>query len=203
MNHIDCIYYINLGHRKDRYEHICNEFQRMNIPNDKIHRIDAVRHEKGYIGCGKSHILALNHALENNYEHIIIFEDDFKFVVSSDHFETALSHLFTKEPSFNLCLLAFSIWMPIHHDDFLDKVICAQTTSGYIVSKKYIPTLLQNYIESTNHLENFAPYSTYGIDQYWKRLQGIDKGWFAFKQRIGVQIESYSDIEGKVTNYGC
>lgn len=76
----DKILYINLDHRKDRKQQILNEFNKMDINENKIHRIDAI-HEKynGHIGCAKSHIKALNYAKENNYKNVVIFEDDFIF----------------------------------------------------------------------------------------------------------------------------
>jgi len=81
----DKIIYINLDHRKDRKEQILNEFNKMDINENKIHRIDAV-HEKynGHIGCAKSHIKALNYAKENNYKNVIIFEDDFIFTKNKE-----------------------------------------------------------------------------------------------------------------------
>ena len=62
----DKILYINLKHRKDRNEQILNEFKKININKNKIHRIDAV-HEKynGHIGCAKM-LKAINYAKEQN-----------------------------------------------------------------------------------------------------------------------------------------
>ena len=52
--------YINLQDRKDRKEQITKELGRMNIPENKIIRIDAVKNKyNGHIGCCKSHIKTL------------------------------------------------------------------------------------------------------------------------------------------------
>lgn len=200
---INRVYYINLEYRKDRNAHIIEEFKRMSIPNDKIHRINAIKHERGYIGCGKSHILALKDAIDNNYEHVIIFEDDFQFVVSSEYLNKVLIHLFKTDTSYNICLLGYNMIKCTEYDEHLIKVINAQTASGYLISKRYIPILLQCFEEAVLHLENSKPYEVYAIDQHWKKLQGENKKWYAFKQRIGIQMESYSDILGFNVNYKC
>jgi GR25 family glycosyltransferase involved in LPS biosynthesis len=93
----DKIIYINLDHRKDRKEQILNEFNKMDINKNKIHRIDAV-HEKynGHIGCAKSHIKALNYAKGNNYKNVVIFEDDFIFTKNKEDINSKLNK-FLKE----------------------------------------------------------------------------------------------------------
>lgn len=194
-NTIDCIYYINLEHRKDRYDHINEQFNKMNISNNKIYRIEGIKDKNGYIGCGKSHIQTLNNALINNYEIIMVFEDDFKFIVSSDYFNKAISHLLNNYPEFNICLLSYNMINYNNIDEYLIEVLDAQAGSGYIISKKFIPILLDNFTESVNHLEQSQNAELYAIDQYWKRLQGKDKKWYAFKQPIGIQTISFSDTQ--------
>lgn len=69
-------YYINLEERKDRVAHF--EELKSKYPFFKnIERIPAIRNENGAIGCGFSHIKALNKCLESNDEYMMIFEDDF------------------------------------------------------------------------------------------------------------------------------
>jgi hypothetical protein len=41
----------------------------------------------------------------------------------------------------------------------------------------------------------------YGIDKYWLLLQSIDL-WFIITPLTVIQYDNYSDIEGKITNYG-
>ena len=41
-------------------------------------RIDAIESEYGAIGCGKSHVKGLEKAKNENFDHIIIMEDDMK-----------------------------------------------------------------------------------------------------------------------------
>ena len=80
INSFDNYFYINLEHRTDRKKQITDELKKMEIPEDKIIRIDASRNKyNGHIGCCKSHIKALKYAKEHKFKTVIIFEDDFVF----------------------------------------------------------------------------------------------------------------------------
>ena len=80
MEHIDAILYINLEHRTDRNEHILGEIHKICKDYSKIHRIDAIKRDPGALGCGLSHIKALEFALEHpEWKNILILEDDFTF----------------------------------------------------------------------------------------------------------------------------
>jgi GR25 family glycosyltransferase involved in LPS biosynthesis len=69
-------YYINLDERKDRLEHF--EGLKKKYPFFKdVERMSAIRNENGAIGCGFSHIKALNKCLESDDEYIMVIEDDF------------------------------------------------------------------------------------------------------------------------------
>ena len=101
--------------------------------------------------------------------------------------------------------------------EFVTKIIDAQTSSGYAVSKSFASILLNNYMESITLLEQIGKkpdYSDYWFDMYMerlhpicfdiymKKLQPISK-WYCLHPKIGKQIESYSDIENKVVDYKC
>jgi hypothetical protein len=92
----------------------------------------------------------------------------------------------------------------VPYNDTFEKVIEAQTTSGYIVHNRFYDKLIAVYEEATKLFANeltrqgFAKYSP---DQCWKRLQPTSV-WLNTTKRVGNQRESYSDIEGMVVNYG-
>lgn len=56
-------------------------------------------------------------------------------------------------------------------------------------------------VYNTIHVLNKTPPHELHADQCWKQLQR-DK-WYTTKPVLGYQRESYSDIERRVTNYGC
>jgi len=207
LNNFDIIYYINLEHRKDRYDHIINELKKTNIDNKKINRIDGVyMKDFGILGCAKSHVKALEAFLEtpDEIETCIIFEDDFIFTKPQDQINRIINKFFDEQDDFDVLMLASNILngQPTKYF-YLTKIIDAQTLSGYCVSKKFAPVLLANYKESISQLENVGyKCHPFCFDIYMKRLQP-NSNWYSLNPLVGKQIESYSDIENKVVDYGC
>ena len=79
------IYYINLNKRPDRREHIEKELNAFDL------RYEAIETKGfGIHGCGLSHLNVIKMAKENNYENVLILEDDFTFLVSKEEFEKQL-----------------------------------------------------------------------------------------------------------------
>ena len=71
----DDILCINLEYRNDRKLQSQEFFQKLNIPA-KFFTVK--KHEKGgRYGCFDSHIKVLQYAYDNDYENILVFEDDF------------------------------------------------------------------------------------------------------------------------------
>ena len=202
-DNIDIIYYINLDHRIDRNNSIINELNRINFPKNKIKRISAIKHERGEIGCSQSHIKILKEFINSDYNNCIILEDDFVFHRSENTIKNLFNQLFNNKIDYDIVMLSGNILKHRNTDRvFLNKVDNGQTTSGYLLSKKFAQKLLDNFIEGEellrNHNRNY--YSIYAIDQYWKKLQE-NSNWYIFKPTLGKQGESYSDIERVVTNY--
>ena len=206
MNQIDAILYINLEHRTDRDEHIRCEIHKLCDDESKIHRINAIKRDPGALGCGLSHIKALEYAQSHpEWKTILILEDDFTFGdFTMLELNRYLSHIVTLE-SYDIGLLSYNA----HEfrggdvsDPLLKKVLYSQTTSSYLISSHYIPTLLQNFTESTTDIQRHGVRHENCIDIYWTRLQPSGN-WYALYPAIGYQYENYSDIERKVTNYHC
>jgi GR25 family glycosyltransferase involved in LPS biosynthesis len=85
----DRIYVINLDKRIDRYKSFQNEAQKIGLEN--VVRFPAINAKElgftkrdldnpGLIGCFMSHYFILQEAVINNYERVLIFEDDATFV---------------------------------------------------------------------------------------------------------------------------
>jgi len=206
MNNFDAVYYINLDHRKDRYEQITNELAKT-IDSNKINRIEGVYIENfGCLGCSKSHIKALETFLNtpDNITNCIIFEDDFIFTKEMDEVNSLINLFFSHIKDFDVLMLSSNTLRSDNTEyEFIKKIIDAQTLSGYCVSKKFAPTLLENYKEGAELLEKTGySYCDYCIDIYMKRLQPLSN-WFSINPLIGKQCESYSDIEKKNVDYNC
>jgi len=86
-------YWINLKDNVERYNHMSSQFNRLNINNI---RIDALHHDKSYIGCCLSHIKAIytayTNCLLNGYEYALIMEDDVDFSFNNN-LKTSIDNL--------------------------------------------------------------------------------------------------------------
>jgi len=208
MENIDCIYYINLDHRVDRKEEFLQQIKEYTIPESKLHRIDAT-YTKGFgaLGCAYSHIRALEHFIQSPFSTCIVFEDDFQFTLEKEYFKTILSELFSKSVEFDIILLAGNILEDKMSDyPFLKRIIEAQTTSGYLITKSFAKILVKNFQEAAILLQEYytvheTRVESFCIDRHWKHLQKKYK-WYYFFPKIGLQRESFSDIEERLTKYG-
>jgi len=199
LNDIKHAFYINLVHRKDRKEHVENELEKIGI---KATRFNAIKMTNGAIGCSMSHLKLLEDAKKNNLKHILIVEDDIKFL-DVDVFKTQINKFLEKhENKWDVILLAGNNMPPYEKiDDTCVKVSRCQTTTGYLVNGHYINVLAANVkMGLTNLLNKPDEKSKYAIDKFWFVLQNSSK-WYLITPLTVVQREDYSDIEQKVINY--
>jgi hypothetical protein len=201
MSHnIDKILYINLDYRTDRKQQFENEMKNMGLM-DKVERFPAFRAEYGLTGCGYSHLAALKIAKEKMYKNVLIFEDDFEFLVNKETFEKQLDMFFKTIDTFDVCMLSYKL--PQYQDignECVYKVIEAGTASGYIVNSHFYDKLIKLYEDTIPLLETTRDCFKYANDQTWKLLQP-ESNWYAFKNRIGKQRASYSDNTRLYENY--
>ena len=191
------IFYINLEHRKDRKDEIESELNKMNL---KYERFNAIKKEKGYLGCSLSHLNILKEAKKRNLKNVLILEDDFQFIVDNNTFWEQMNNFFNKDIDYDVLFISYNIVESKPYDDQLLKVLDSQTASGYLVNNKFYDKLIENFEEGYKLLEKTDIYHEYACDQYWKRLQPTNN-WYAFKERLGIQRESYSDIMGGNVKY--
>lgn len=118
MEKIDKIYYINLDRRPDRNEHFLKQCSQHNLPIDKIQRYQAIdgdtynfsseelelfknvdyrlqNHYTKVMGNQLSHFYILLDMIKNNYNNVIIFQDD---IVLKNKFVYYLNNLMNNIP---------------------------------------------------------------------------------------------------------
>jgi glycosyl transferase family 25 len=188
-------FYINLDYRTDRRVEIERELADKEICAE---RFPAIRTRPGSIGCSLSHLAVLKLARERGYESVMIFEDDFRFLISKEEWESLIKKL---PSSYDVVMLSYNIILAYPHDDIFDAVFEAQTASGYIVHSRFYNTLIARWEDGLRLLANTGMHWMYALDQYWKGVQPQYQ-WYAFKTRIGVQRPGFSDLVGKVVDYG-
>lgn len=192
-------FYINLENRTDRKKLIEEELKNIGIV---YQRFNAIKHEVGAIGCSLSHLEILENAHKNNLDHVLILEDDVKFL-DPELFKTQLNLFFSKhQDNWDVVLFAGNNMPPYSViDETCIKVKRCQTTTAYLVNGHYISKLMNNVkkgveklIKAPERIFNFS------IDKYWFILQNTDN-WFLITPPSVVQRDGYSDIEKKHVSY--
>jgi len=199
-------YYINLDSREDRKEHFEKNIKRWPLFKD-VDRFSAIRAEKGYIGCGKSHIEVLKKLQNEDGEYFIVCEDDLQ-IINNNSFKnfmtnfTRISHvdawdLITLTPFYPITSAGHRKIMFKH--GFL-KLDAAQTTTCYIIQKTFIKTLLDNFQCAVKGLCEGKAECDFAIDIQWKRLFK-SYNIYGFRHIFASQLVGYSDIRLKNINY--
>jgi glycosyl transferase family 25 len=191
-------FYINLESRPDRKLHVEDQ---LNIIGIQATRFNAIKLPNGALGCSMSHLKCLEIARENNWEHVLIVEDDIKFL-NPELFIRQLNKFFSLYSDWDVVLIAGNN-LPPHEiiDDSCVKVTQCQTTTGYIVKNHYYNTLIDNIRNGiTNLIKEPSQHYLYAIDKNWFKLQQKDK-WYLITPLTVTQREDYSDIEKRPTNY--
>lgn len=213
MKYIDHTYYINLDKREDRNRHTLETVIPFFKLKDKdFSRVSAIDTSSApnlslrSVGCAQSHINIYEDAKIKKYNYILVIEDDLVPTIKQETFFNNLDFLFKNFKNFNVCQIAYNDVAKAIPFKFPNSPILfsqnVQTTSGYIINVDFIDTIMPEIKKSISCLKNSEPSTMHAIDQCWKKFQTIDNRWFLM-ERVGVQAEDYSDIEGRVVSYGC
>ena len=208
MEHIECVYYMNLDHREDRCKEIEGELDKLGVPEYKRVRISGVyKPGFGILGCGLAHKKTIETFLASPHKTCLILEDDFEFTLDMDYVHYILNAIFEEKIEFDCIMLAGCILRvePTAYP-FLQKVLDAHTASAYLITKEFAPVLLESYTESTKLLEDTYHETgekaiSYHNDIWWKRYQPYFN-WFIVNPRMGEQRFSYSDNLERDLKYG-
>jgi len=201
LNVFNHVIYINLEHRIDRKEHV--EEQLLSIGIKVPTRFNAIKLQNGALGCSMSHLKCLQTAKDNKWPQVLICEDDIHFLNPILFLTQLKSFLRLNKPNtWDVVLLAGNNMLPYEKNGMNSiKVHHCLTTTGYIVQEHYYDTLIQNYKEGIQKLMREPNNKKmYAIDKYWIKLQETDN-WFLITPLSVVQMEDYSDIEGKKTDF--
>ena len=190
--YINKVIYINLDERNERRESIEVLLNKI-FDKDKIIRCNAIKDNNGAIGCTKSHIKCLKLAIENEWDNVLIMEDDIMLTknISEYIFENLVKN------NFDVIVLGGT---EVSYNPFNYKLLECQTTGSYLVKKLYFKKLKDNFEEGLEKLLNTNIKREFAIDQYWTKLQRVDN-WKIIYQPLFMQKERYSNIENKIVNY--
>lgn len=111
INRLDAIIYINLEARNDRKDLLMQELEKLKTDMSKVHKVSGVYMPKnGHKGCIQSHILALNMIKMNNWNRVLILEDDAELDMTPETVNSiinkSLEELDKDYPEWNVIMLA-------------------------------------------------------------------------------------------------
>ncbi len=199
-DNIDAFIYINLENREDRKKEILSEFDKLNIPKNKIRKVSGVRIPKnGHKGCIQSHIIALQMAKMNKWKNVAIFEDDATVIVEPDTFKLMIEKAMNRKWD---VIMISGCNKEKKEDIDEDLYYLKHTTCGtsYIVKDTYYDTLLNLFIHcndmmSPDNWEVNESWEGHALDQQWNKLVKRDN-WIGFKNDLMKQRGSHSSING-------
>jgi len=199
MDKIDAIIYINLKHRTDRKEWIEKEISRMGFSKNIVHRINAIHDtDCGHLGCGKSHVAALNLAIENKWSRVMILEDDFEFRIDKKDLDTFLTDM--DKLKWDVILLALGHNELCEKRDNIRKVICSTTASGYILKSDYYDTLLENFEGSVKKtIEQLADFRKTNKTKFIHGVHAVDQSWTELQKKNNFYTRD--PVVGKQANF--
>lgn len=203
---IQHVLFINLDSRIDRRTHCESQFRKLGL---QPQRFRAIRNADGAIGCSMSHVACLELAIKNDWDHVLVCEDDV-LVCEDDATITNPALLVHQVNQFlnrfgdqwDVLLLSGNNYQPFQQvAPECVRVANCQTTTSYLVRRPYFNRLLANFKEGLRNLIAApAEQPKYAIDQYWKRLQRVDH-WYLIVPITVIQRPDYSDISGQHVDF--
>ena len=172
----------------------------------KVNYLLVDRHKDPVLGCLRSHILCLKDAYKNQYENILIMEDDASFNV-----EYIRNNKVTIPKDFDMLYLGYNINNGYKQSKNLLKVISAQCLHSYVLNKRVFKYVLENVGKDwesypdymvRNMFEKQVNFKPRAIDLFYgKIVNQIRQKSYGVYPMVSFQQPSFSDIENKVVDY--
>lgn len=177
---IDRIVCINLKHRKDRKKFM--EKQRNKMGLEKMVYFLAKKHKNPKKGCLESHLNIIKNSKRRNSGYALILEDDAKFLRKLE--------IKTIPDDWDILYLGGTIKETENYDMNWKKALNVWTTHAYIINPRIYDKLI-------TELENYDQ----EIDRYYVEHIQPNNKCFIINPIMVTQVDGYSDIENKYTNY--
>jgi GR25 family glycosyltransferase involved in LPS biosynthesis len=200
-----------LQYRKDRWNNCLLEFEKYNIKNN-LERFDAIiynnknldKKQNAQIGCLFSHYSVLKKAQKENYNKILVLEDDFIFNFCKQETLNNLEMCFNDLPiDWDLFYLGayfvkgYDYEAKISYSDYLYKANTAFTAHSICYSKigikKMVDCMEKAFISMPLFLYNYET-----LDWFYVKKFLYNNNCYASKKFLCGQRIGFSDIEGKV-----
>lgn len=196
FDHFEEIYCINLDTRTDRWEHAQEEFKKVGI-QDRVKRFSAIRHSDGRLGVILSNLAIIKDVKKRNIKNVLIFEDDFEFIVDNplEVLETSLKqtegikwHLFYLGANTHQKLLKFK------------PNLIALKNSYAAHSIAYSELAYDSFIRKYDGMKSIKKQGDI-LDVFQAKYYQEKHICLMTYPMMSTQMNSFSDIEGREVNY--
>lgn len=217
---IDAIFYLNLDHRMDRRGSIEREIRkwlahetsapvapRVNQVHSRhtwVERVSATK--EGALGCTRGHAHMLRRIADGGYGTSLVLEDDFVWEVPIALARERIGEFLEAEKErYAICQIAHVPVSLIHkepsHERHYTRVREARCTMGYLIDASAAEEAAALYEAHTASFEKDGAFWKHCADLVWRPIQEQGK-CFAMVPRLGRSLIDYSDLQGRVTDYG-
>jgi GR25 family glycosyltransferase involved in LPS biosynthesis len=199
MDKINKFFYINLSERTDRKELIEKELEKLEIPQEKIFRFDAIKDSVGAIGCAKSHFTLIKNFLESDDESWSIIEDDMTFLTNKEIIDIYVKE-YLDDNNAHFFNGSVTYLQKIDYSENLNKIMFGYTTGWYIIKKTYAHIIFDSLKESVIGLLQGKNHGIYACDVVWKKYYNTHN-FVTSKKLLAMQRPDFSDIVGALMDY--
>ena len=195
-NYFDKIIFINLDRRQDRWKQVLEEFRQNKITNfERFSAVDgnSIPNKTDWltgarIACCLSHAAVLQKMIDNNWQRILILEDDAKFI---ENYERRFQKRIPQIPE-DFDILYFCGNNPqiiSKTSTHVYKISHCLSTGAYAISLNFAKSMIDNILRADE-----------AVDIIYKN-NTPDYNCYIFEPYLIVQRPGFSDIENKMTNY--
>lgn len=195
VNAKDTGFVINLDKRKDRWEQIQENFKEYPF---FLQRFSAIKHHRGWIGCGLSHMRIVQMAKEANMPYVLLIEDDCHPTKHMAHWGIIKHWLHTNKDKWDLFLGGNCYYNFKYRYDSIKPACKLNDTIELYYTKLMCTQFL--YINSSA----YDKYLQWEVDQespidMWPDKIGLRT--ISCVPFIAIQGNDHSDIRGYSMNY--
>ena len=195
-NYISHVIYINLDSRVDRKNKLMTTLS-MFDPN-QIHRISGIIDKNPNLGATKSHLMALEMAAKNNYENVLILEDD--AIWANIKTSYPIFEGLVKNPYDVIMLGAFH---PEYNKNTY-KLKFAWAAHAYLVNQSYYKKIIESFKNKIKEWDNNTSTNKKNTDiapdALFPEMQKTDN-WFVVYPHLMAQDVTRSNVSGGIVNY--
>lgn len=195
---VDGIIIINLEFRKDKLEKCFEILEEVGMKREDVYVLNATYvPTNGAKGCSHSHYRAIMHAKSMGWKNVLVLEDDFKFEVSIDLFNSRLKEMISSVQKWDVIMLEWGLNGVNSRSSAVDGCLFmrkithrkhgAWRTVAYFANSNIFDKLIENFFISYKIQKKRKELSvkSYAVDSYWQRLQPFNE-WFICTPKLMV-----------------